>query len=110
MDGDQELGKEVLARALKAPLHVIAENAGKNGAVVEAQCGDGVGYDARNDKFVDMVKSGIIAPVKVTRFAMENGASVAMMLLTTEAVVVEKPEEKKDVDAMPGAGAGGMGM
>lgn len=110
LDGDEKTGLDILREALKSPLYTIAENAGKNGAVVEAQVGKGKGYDARNDKFVDMVKEGITDPVKVTRLALENGASVAMMLLTTEAVVVEEPKTEGTDAGMPGGTMGDMGM
>ena len=89
----------------------IAENAGKDGAVVASQCGKGKAYDARNDKYVDMIEAGIIDPAKVTRLALQHGASVATMLITTEAMVVEEPEEDKPAMPNPAAGmGGGMGM
>jgi chaperonin GroEL len=112
LKGDEATGVKILDKALTTPLMQIAENAGKDGAVIASNCGDGKGYDARNDKYVDMVASGIIDPAKVTRLALQYGASVATMLLTTEAMVVEEPEDDKpDAAAAAAAGmGGGMGM
>ena len=109
VNGDEKIAISILKRALEEPARLIAENAGKEGAVVVSQIGKGVGYDARNDKFVDMITAGILDPVKVTRLALENAASVAALLLTTEAVVAEIPKE--DEPAVPGGGGmPGMGM
>lgn len=102
---DQEIGLKILDLALRAPVRQIAENAGKEPGVIEAQTGKGKGYDAKNDRFVDMIKAGIIDPVKVARLALTYAGSVATMILTTEAVIVEE-KEKED----KGAGAGDMGM
>ncbi|MEA3357362.1 MAG: chaperonin GroEL [Patescibacteria group bacterium] len=109
LEGDEATGVDILSRALVFPIKQIAENAGKDGAVVASQCGKGKGYDATNDKFVNMISSGITDPTKVTRLALKYGASVAAMLLTTEAVVVDEPEEKKESAAPAGAGMSGMG-
>lgn len=116
-DDDEATGVVILKRALEEPVRQIAENAGKDGGVIASQCGNGTGYDARSDKFVDMLKEGLTDPVKVTRLALQHGASVATMLLTTEAVVVEEPEEEKnnaggagDMGDMGGMGGMGMGM
>ena len=108
VDGDESIAIEILRRALEEPARRIAENAGKEGAVVVSKIGKGKGYDARNDKFVDMIEAGILDPVKVTRLALENAVSVAMMLLTTEAVVIEAPKKEDNAPQMPG-GMGGMG-
>ncbi|MEI7578964.1 MAG: chaperonin GroEL [bacterium] len=113
VEGDEKIAIMILKRALEEPARQIAENAGKEGAVIISKTGNGKGYDARGDKFVDMIAAGILDPVKVTRLALENAASIAMLLLTTEAVVAELP--KKDEPAMPGGGGmggmgGGMGM
>lgn len=105
---DEKTGFEILTRALVAPLRQIAINAGKSGEVVVEEVkkrGDNTGYDAQNDEYVDMIKAGIVDPAKVTRSALENAASIASMLLTTEAAIVDLPEEKS---AMP-AGMPGMG-
>lgn len=102
---DQKIGLKILEAALKAPVRQIAKNAGKEPGVIEAQVGDGKGYDAKNDRFVDMVEAGIIDPVKVSRLALVYAASVATMILTTEAVIIEEKEEKgKDEPAAPDMG------
>jgi len=106
-DPDEQLGLEILRNTLSEPLKQIAENAGKDGAVVASQCHDRIGYNAKTDEFVDMLKEGIIDPVKVTRLALVNAASVATMLITTEAVVAEIPEEHTHENPIPG-GMDGM--
>jgi chaperonin GroEL len=112
-DHEYRAGYETLLRALAEPLRQIATNAGEQDAAVvlnEVLLGTGVnfGYNALENRYEnDMVKAGIIDPLKVTRLALENAVSVAALLLTTEAAVVDLPEEKKD---MPMPGAGGMGM
>ena len=110
VDGDQRLGVNILRRALEEPIRQIAANAGHEGSVVvdrvRKEKGN-VGFDAITEKYVDMVASGIIDPTKVTRAALQNAASVAGLMLTTEVMVTDLPEEKK-APAMPG-GAGGMG-
>jgi chaperonin GroEL len=111
MTSDECVGLDILRRALEEPLRQIAINAGKDGAVVVAEVKkheDGFGYNAREDRYEDLVAAGIIDPTKVTRFALQNAASIASLLLTTECVVTDLPEKK---DNAPGAGAGaGMGM
>ncbi len=102
---DEEAGAEIIFHALKSPLRQIAENAGLEGSVVVEEVrkrAGAVGYNAEKDKYEDLVKAGIIDPVKVTRSALQNAASAAGMLLTTEAVITEIPEEKN-----PPAGGGG---
>jgi chaperonin GroEL len=107
---DEKIGIAILRDALESPYAQILRNAGKEPAEYRRDIGKGKGYDAREGKVVDMVASGIIDPVKVSRLALENAASAAMMLLTTEAVVIDEPEEKKEA-AMPDQGMGmGMGM
>ena len=107
---DMKTGAEILLRALYAPLKQIAINAGAKGDVIVdkvVNLGGDQGYDALNDTFVDMFKAGIVDPAKVTRSALQNAASIAAMLLTTEAAIVDIPEEKP---AMPDMSAmGGMG-
>ena len=109
---DEKVGYKILTAALDVPLRAIARNAGAKADVV-VDCvleKDGAyGYDALNSKYVDMFSAGIVDPAKVTRSALTNAASVGSMLLTTEAAVVELPEEKPAAPAMP-AGMGGMGM
>ncbi len=99
-------GATIVARALTAPLKRIAENAGKNGAVIAERVREkefNVGYDAANDNFIDMFEAGIVDPAKVTRSALQNAASIAGMVLTTECIVVDKPEKEK----APAGPAGG---
>jgi chaperonin GroEL len=108
--GDEKTGALIVARALEEPLRQIAENAGIEGAVVANKVKsleDGHGYDALNDEYVDMVASGIVDPTKVTRSALENAASVASMILTTETAITDKKEENS-MNQM--AGQMGMGM
>lgn len=109
---DEKIGFKILTSALDVPLRAIAYNAGaKADVVVDAVLSNegAYGYDALDDKFVDMFKSGIVDPAKVTRSALVNAASVGSMLLTTEAAVVDIPEEKPAAPAMPGMGGmGGM--
>ncbi|MCK6618001.1 MAG: chaperonin GroEL [Cyclobacteriaceae bacterium] len=108
---DQETGVNIVRLALEAPLRIIAENAGQEGSVIVNKVRDGkkdFGFNARENKFEDFFQAGIIDPTKVARLALENAASIAGLLLTTEAVVSEIPEEK-EAPAMPGGGGmGGM--
>lgn len=109
LKGDEKIGAEILSRAIVAPCRQIAENAGEHGNVIVdkvKQAGTNVGYDALNGEFVDMFDAGIVDPAKVTRSALENAASIAGLVLTTEALVVDKPEPK--APAMPSGGMGGM--
>ncbi|MGI5898101.1 MAG: chaperonin GroEL [Candidatus Dojkabacteria bacterium] len=94
-DSDEQLGIEILKSVLSEPLKQIAENAGEDGAVVAANCKGSKGFNAKTGKYVDMIEEGIIDPVKVTRLALINAVSVASMLITTEAVVADIPEEKE---------------
>ncbi len=108
---DQSTGVNIIRLALEAPLRTIAENAGQEGSVIVNKVREGkkdFGYNARDNKFEDFFAAGIIDPTKVSRLALENAASIAGLLLTTEAVVSEIPEEK-EAPAMPhGGGMGGM--
>ncbi|MCC5915178.1 MAG: chaperonin GroEL [Balneolaceae bacterium] len=120
-NGDQEVGFNIIKRALEAPLRAIANNAGVEGSIVVQKVLEGkdaFGYNARTEVYEDLIKAGVIDPTKVTRTALENAASVAGLMLTTEAVVVDKPSKNDDEDGggmpgggMPGAmgGMGGMG-
>ena len=104
LSGEELLGAQIVTRALTAPLSRIAENAGMNGAVIVEQVKEKdftIGYDAASNKFVDMYEAGIVDPAKVTRSGLQNAASIASMVLTTECIVVDKPEPKA-----PAAGAG----
>jgi len=108
LTGEELTGALIVARALAAPLKRIAENAGQNGAVIAERVKEkdfNVGFNAATNEYVDMFEAGIVDPAKVTRSALQNAASIAAMVLTTECIVVDKPEPK---DAAP-AGAGGMG-
>ncbi|MBW4423869.1 MAG: chaperonin GroEL [Nostoc desertorum CM1-VF14] len=106
---DEELiGALIVVRALPAPLKRIAENAGQNGAVIAERVKEkefNVGYNAATNEFVDLLEAGIVDPAKVTRSALQNAASIAGMVLTTECIIVDKPEPKDSAPA--GAGAGG---
>jgi len=107
--GDEKIGVDIVRRALEEPLRTIANNAGMEGSVIVAQIrgeSPGVGFNALTEQVEDMVKAGIVDPAKVARSALENAASIAGMLLTTEALVAEKPEREK-TPAMP-PGGGGM--
>jgi len=108
---DQLTGVNIIRLALESPLRTIAENAGQEGSVIVNKVREGkkdYGYNARDNKFEDFFAAGIIDPTKVSRLALENAASIAGLLLTTEAVVSEIPEEK-EAPAMPhGGGMGGM--
>jgi chaperonin GroEL len=107
---DEELtGALIVTRALSAPLKRIAENAGQNGAIIAERVKEkafNVGYNAATNEFVDMFEAGIVDPAKVTRSALQNAASIAAMVLTTECIVVDKPEPK---DGAPAGSGGGMG-
>ncbi|MDR0656688.1 MAG: chaperonin GroEL [Treponema sp.] len=109
---DEKVGFKIVKRALEEPIRQIAENAGLDGAVIAEKARNekkGIGFDAAKMEWVDMVKAGIIDPAKVTRTALQNAASIASLLLTTECAVTDIPE-KKDPPPMPGGGGmGGMG-
>jgi chaperonin GroEL len=108
---DEKVGVEIVRRALEEPIRMIAQNAGAEGSIVVARIKDSkdknFGYNAATDNYEDLVKAGVIDPTKVTRTALQNAASIAGLLLTTECVLVEKKEEKPAL-AAPGAGMGGM--
>ncbi len=109
-EGDEKTGVMIILKALEEPLRQIAENAGKEGSVIVSAVFEkekGIGYDALHDKYVDMIKEGIVDPTKVTRSALQNAASVAAMVLTTEATVTDLP---KDDEANPQMAGGGMPM
>ncbi|MBT7461962.1 MAG: chaperonin GroEL, partial [Waddliaceae bacterium] len=105
-------GALIIAKALSAPLKQIAENAGMEGAIILKDVEDhkgNYGYDALRDKFCDMIETGILDPKKVVRCALENAASIASLLITTEATIVDVPEAKESAPAMPAGMGGGMG-
>ncbi|MBF2004667.1 MAG: chaperonin GroEL [Chlorogloeopsis fritschii C42_A2020_084] len=110
LKGEELTGALIVARALSAPLKRIAENAGQNGAVIAERVKEkefNVGYDAAKNEFVDLFAAGIVDPAKVTRSALQNAASIAGMVLTTECIVVDKPEPKDSAPAGAGAGMAG---
>ncbi|HPQ79394.1 MAG TPA: chaperonin GroEL [Candidatus Dojkabacteria bacterium] len=107
-DSDEQLGIDILKSVLSEPLKQIAENAGADGAVVASECKGNVGFNAKTGEFVDLIEAGIIDPVKVTRLVLTNAVSVASMLVTTEAVVAEIPDEKEHSHANEMGGMPGM--
>ncbi|MGB0575010.1 MAG: chaperonin GroEL [Alphaproteobacteria bacterium] len=116
-DADQRVGIGIIRRAIQAPVRQIAENAGESGAVVAGKLleskGTTIGYNAQTGKYEDLVKAGVIDPVKVVRTALQDAASVAGLLITTEAMVAEEPDDKAGAGGMPPmpdmGGMGGMG-
>ena len=112
VEGDEKTGVKIVLRALEEPVRQIAENAGFEGSVIVQRVKSepkGIGFDAYNETFVDMIDSGIVDPTKVTRSALQNAASVASMVLTTEALVADKKEDPATAAANAAAMAGGMG-
>jgi len=110
LEGDQQIGVAIIRRSLEDPIRQIAQNAGLEGSVVVERAKkekDTVGFDAISEQYVDMIKAGIIDPTKVVRCALQNAASVASLMLTTEVMVAEIPEKEQKMPPMPG---GGMGM
>ena len=114
-NADQKAGVDIVRRALETPIRTIANNAGVDGSVIVGKIKEGKsaseGYDAQTDKFVDMFKAGIIDPTKVVRTSLQNAASIAGVLITTEAMVADAPEDTAAAaPAMPDMGGmGGMG-
>ena len=113
LDQDEQIGVTIVRRALEEPLRQIVQNAGKEGAVIVEKVRENkkesYGYNAATEQFGDLVEQGVIDPAKVTRTALQNAASIAGLMLTTEALVSELPEDEKS-PAMPGGMGGGMGM
>src|SRR6187455_586674 len=115
-DPDEQVGVNIVRRALEEPLRQIVQNAGKEGAVVvervRSEKNENIGFNAATEQFEDLVKAGVIDPAKVTRTALQNAASIAGLMLTTEAMVSEIPDDEKSSPAMPGGmgGMSGMGM
>ncbi|HCJ90902.1 MAG TPA: molecular chaperone GroEL, partial [Acidaminococcaceae bacterium] len=109
--GDEKTGIMIVRRAIEEPVRQIAHNAGLEGAVIVDKVKHskkGIGFDALNEKYVDMIDAGIVDPTKVTRSALQNAASIAAMVLTTETLVADKPEPKTAAPAMPQGGMPGM--
>src|SRR5687767_5274285 len=112
LEGDQAIGVQLIRRAIEEPSRWIAQNAGHEGSIVVAKLKEAKGdegFNAATDQYEDLVKAGVIDPAKVVRNALQNASSIASLLLTTEALVSEIPEDKKEAPAMPGGGGmGGM--
>jgi chaperonin GroEL len=111
-EDDELTGVRIVARALEEPLRQLANNAGLEGSVVMNEVktrAKGIGLNITSGEYEDMVKAGIIDPSMVTRSALQNAASIAKNILTTEVIVADKPEEKGAGMGMPGGGMGGMG-
>jgi len=113
LEGDKKIGVDIVKRALEEPIRQIANNAGQEGSVVTEKVRNekgSFGFDAAQDEYTDMIKAGIIDPTKVVRLALQNASSVASLMITTEAIVADKPEKKAPYPPMPpGGGMGGMG-
>ncbi|MDD5774692.1 MAG: chaperonin GroEL [Candidatus Omnitrophica bacterium] len=113
LEGDEKIGADIVKRAIEEPLRQITQNAGLEGSVVVHRIKTektNIGYDVSQDSYVDMLEAGVIDPTKVTRSALQNAASIAALLLTTEAIVCDKPEKEDKMPPMPpGGGMGGMG-
>jgi chaperonin GroEL len=111
-NSDVQAGINIVVKALEAPIRQIAENAGVEGSIVVGKITENssqtFGFDAQSEQFVDLIQAGIIDPAKVVRAALQGAASVAGLLITTEAMVAEAPK-KENAPAMPGGGMGGMG-
>jgi len=111
LEGDEKIGAEIIARSIEAPLRQIASNAGIEGAVaierVKKEIG-AIGLNAATNEYVDLIAAGVVDPTKVTRSALQNAASIAALMLTTECLVADKPEPKSAAPAAPGMGGGDM--
>jgi len=111
-DADEKIGINIIRKSLEAPMRFIAENAGEEGSVVINRVKNekgGFGFNAMTGTYEDLMKAGVIDPTKVARTALENAASISALLLTTEAIIADKPERKDSASAMPGGMGGGMG-
>ena len=109
LEGDEAIGAQIVRRAIEHPIRALCANAGVDGGVVvkEVLASKGnIGYNVATDKFEDLVKAGVVDPTKVTRTALQNAASIAGLLLTTECMITDLPEKK---DSHPAPGGGGMG-
>lgn len=112
LEGDEKLGAQILVRALEEPMRIIASNAGYEGSVIVNKVRSekhNMGFDAKHGEYVDMIEAGIVDPTKVVRSALQNAASIAGLMVTTEALIADIPEEKKEAGAHAGHGHGGMG-
>jgi chaperonin GroEL len=109
---DENTGIQIIRRAIEEPLRQICDNAGIEGSIVVQKVKEGTGdfgYNARTDKYENLIGAGVIDPTKVGRVALENAASIAAMLLTTECVLADEPDDEKGGAGMPPMGGGGMG-
>lgn len=107
VEGDEKVGVNIVKRAIEEPVRQIAQNAGLEGSVVVEnvkKAGTGIGFNALKNEYVDMLQAGIVDPAKVTRSALQNAASIASMVLTTETLVADKPEKEAPAPAAPGMG------
>ncbi len=112
LEGDEKVGVDIVKRALEEPLRQLTFNAGLEGSVIVQKLkGEktNIGYNVATDEYVDMFEAGVIDPTKVTRSALQNASSIASLLLTTEALIADKPEKEDKMPPMPGGGMGGMG-
>ncbi len=112
LEGDEKIGVDIVKRALEEPIRHLANNAGLEGSVVVQRVKQektNIGYDVTQDAYVDMIDAGVIDPTKVTRSALQNASSIAALLLTTEALITDKPEKEAPMPMAPGGGMGGMG-
>jgi chaperonin GroEL len=112
LEGDEKIGAEIIRRVLEEPIRQLTNNAGLEGSVIVQRIKQektNVGYDVSQDAFVDMIDAGVIDPTKVSRSALQNAASIASLLLTTEALIADKPEKEDKMPPMPPGGMGGMG-
>ena len=113
-EGDEQIGLNIVKRALEEPLRMIVANAGQEGAVVVGKVKEAkepnFGFDAEAEEYSDMIAAGILDPAKVARTALQNAASIASLMLTTEALVSEIPEDTPAGPPMPPGGGGGGGM
>jgi chaperonin GroEL len=112
LEGDEKIGASIIKRAIEEPLRMIVSNAGEEGAVVIGKIHESkesnYGYNAGSDKYEDLVAAGVIDPTKVTRTALQNAASIAGLMLTTEAMISEIPEKKEAAGGHNHGGGGGM--
>jgi chaperonin GroEL len=114
LEDDEKIGADIIKRSLEEPIRQLAQNAGMEGSVVVQKVKTlkaNEGYDVNQDNYVDMIAAGVIDPTKVTRTALQNAASIAAMLITTECIITDKPEKDKSggMPPMPPGGIGGMG-
>jgi chaperonin GroEL len=113
LEGDQAVGARIVLRALEEPMRQISQNAGHDGSIVVDKIKNSqgaFGFNAQKEEYEDLIANGVIDPAKVTRLALQNAASVAGLMLTTEVMVAEAPKDKEAAPPMPGGGMPGGGM